>query len=74
MSIPLQQRIEQLKARYQHDTTMPPMDVLDLCEALRLLIEGQEVRLTAIMEAQLHVNERLHAVERLASTYQPPRG
>lgn len=74
MTIPLKQKLEQLLARYQHDTTMPPADILEVCEALRSLLDGQEMRLAAIMEAQIHVNARLHAVERIASTYDPPRG
>lgn len=45
-----------------------------VCEHLRVLVDGQKVRIDSLMQAQIKINERLHAVERLVSTYQEPRG
>lgn len=69
--IPLAQKIEQLKARYANETILPPYEVMLLVESLRGLVEQQETRLTALAEAQIRLDGRLHAVERLAASYNP---
>lgn len=74
MSIPLSQKIEQLKARYQGEASLPPHEALAICEALRLMLEIEQARITAIAEAQIRLDGRIHTLERIASTYQEPRG
>jgi hypothetical protein len=72
--IPLSQKIQQLKDRYASELSLPPTEALAVCEALRELVEAQALRLTAMGEAQIRLDGRIHALERLASTYQEPRG
>ena len=74
MSIPLAQKIEQLKQRYQGEASLPPHEALAICEALRLMIEIEESRITALAEAQIRMDGRIHQLERLAATYKEPRG
>lgn len=69
--IPLSQKIEQLKVRYQGEASLPPSDTLTLIYALRMLIEEQELRVTALAEAQIRLDGRIHLLERLASMYNP---
>jgi hypothetical protein len=58
----------------RHADNEPISHVLAICEHLRVLAEGQEVRIDSLIQAQIKINERLHAVERLVSMYQEPRG
>ena len=74
MSLSLAQKIEQLKARYQGEATLPPYEALALIEALRLMLEIEQARITAIAEAQIRLDGRMHQLERLAATYKEPRG
>ena len=69
--IPLAQKIEQLKARYQGETSLPPYEALAICESLRLMLEIETARVTAIAEAQIRLDGRIHALERLMATYNP---
>ena len=72
--MPLANKIEQLKARYQGDTSLPPHEALAIMEALRLMLEIEQSRITAIAEAQIRLDGRIHQLERLAATYKEPRG
>ena len=74
MSIPLAQKIEQLKARYQGEASLHLHEALAIVEALRLMLEGEQARITAIAEAQIRLDGRMHQLERLAATYTEPRG
>ena len=74
MSIPLSQKIEQLKARYQGDASLPHYEALALFEALRLMMELEQARITAIAEAQIRLDGRIHTLERIAVTCKEPRG
>lgn len=58
----------------RHADNEPITHVLAICEHLRVLAEGQEVRIDSLMQAQIKINERLHTLERLVSIYDPPRG
>lgn len=72
MNEPLKKLIEGRHSRYADNE--PITHVLAICEHLRVMLEGQDVRIDSLMQAQLKLNERLHSVERIASTYDPPRG
>ena len=74
MSIPLAQKIEQLKQRYQGEASLPPHEALAIVEALRLMLEIEQARVTAIAEAQIRLDARINALERLAVSYREPRG
>ena len=74
MSLPLDKKIEQLTARYQGDTSLPPHEALALVDALRLMLEMEQARITAIAEAQIRLDGRIHQLERMMATYKEPRG
>ena len=69
--IPLAQKIEQLKARYQGETSLPPHEALAICESLRLMVEIEQSRVTALGERIVQFDDRLQALERTAPTYNP---
>jgi hypothetical protein len=69
MSLPLDQKISQLKARYQGEASIPPHEALALVEALRLMMEIEQARITAIAEAQIRLDGRMHQLERVVATY-----
>ena len=76
--IPLPQKIEQLKVRYQGEASLPPSDTLALLSALLEQVESLEKRLTIMGAGHVQLDGRLHAVERLLATLEPkykdPRG
>jgi|CXWL01.1.fsa_nt_gi hypothetical protein len=74
MSLPLDKKIEQLKARYQGDTSLPPHEALAIVDALRLMLEIEQSRITAIAEAQIRLDGRMHQLERVVATCKEPRG
>ena len=74
MSLSLAQKIEQLKARYQGEHYLPPHEALAIVDALRLMLEMEQARITAIAEAQIRLDGRIHQLERMMATYKEPRG
>lgn len=73
MSMPLSDKIEQLKARYQGEACLPPHEALAIIETLRMMLEVEQSRVTAIIQAQCRLDMRIHALERLAATYKEVR-
>jgi hypothetical protein len=69
MSLSLAQKIEQLKARYQGEHYLPPHEALAIVDALRLMLEIEQSRITAIAEAQIRLDGRMHQLERVVATY-----
>jgi len=45
--------------------------VLDVCAEVLKLVEAHDLRITTLGQAQIHLDGRIHAVERLAATYNP---
>lgn len=74
MSIPLAQKIEQLKARYATESTMPPHVVFDLFASLHAEVHQVSLDLSVALDGVTRLDERIHTLERLASTYKEPRG
>jgi len=71
MSIPLAQKIDQIKVRYQGETSVPPHEILAICEALNSRIDNLLSQVSPTLEAMVRLDARLNAVERLAATYNP---
>ena len=74
MSISLSQKIEQLKARYQGALAVPADETLAMIEALKLMLDIEQARVTALGERMLQFQEQLQQLERTAPTYKEPRG
>lgn len=64
----LKAKIERLRVRYQSELTMPPADVLGICEELRLRFEGQ----AASWDALVKLEHRIVALEQTAPSYRDP--
>ena len=43
-------------------------------DALRLMLEMEQARITAIAEAQIRLDGRIHQLERVVATCKEPRG
>lgn len=54
--------------------SVPSYDILGVCEVLLSMVQQAQADLTVLMEAQVRQDQEIHALKRLASTYQEPRG
>lgn len=64
----LKAHIERLRVRYQAEPTMPPADVLGICEDLRLRLEDQ----AAVWDAWAKLDHRIAQLEKTAPSYKDP--
>jgi len=72
MMISLKQKIEQLTARYQGEASMPPHEILTLCEALRVEQDALAAKIAAPVDAMVRTDARLAQLERTVATMQVP--
>lgn len=64
----LKGKIARLLTRYLHELTMPPGDVLEVCEDLRVRTE----ELDTVWDAVQQLTHRVAQLEKTAPTYKDP--
>ena len=74
MPEPVHQKLIGLKQELLTRADSAPFKLAEVCEALLEQIEQNRGALTEAYEAQVQVDRRLNALEKVASTYHEPRG
>ena len=74
MPLPIHHKITGLKQEFLGRASSDFSKLAEVCEGLLELIEQNRKDLTEAYEAQVQTNQRLHELEKVASTYKDPRG
>lgn len=74
MPHPVHQKLAGFKTKVLTRADGAPFELAEICETLLELIEQNRNDLTEAFEAQVRVDQRLNALEKVASTYREPRG